>query len=72
MHYYERLKQTREDLDMSQEEVAGIIETSQTQMWRYETGKNEMTVSKLRQLCLLYHVSADYILGLPRGLDWPR
>lgn len=72
MQYYERLKQIREDHDMSQEEVARAIETSQTQIWRYETGKNEMTVSKLKDLCMLYHVSADYILGLPRGLDWPR
>ncbi len=31
-----------------------------------------MTISKLKALCLYYHVSADYILGLPKGLDWPR
>ena len=31
-----------------------------------------MTIGKLKALCLYYHVSADYILGLPKGLDWPR
>ena len=72
MQYNERLKATREDLDITQEEAAKAIETTQAQIWKYENGKQEMTVKKLRALCLYYHVSADYILGLPRDLDWPR
>ncbi len=31
-----------------------------------------MTIGRLKELCRLYKVSADYILGLPKGLDWPR
>lgn len=72
MQYNERLKATREDKDITQEEVAKAINTTQAQIWKYESGAQEMTVPKLRALCLYYHVSADYILGLPRGLDWPR
>ena len=72
MRYNERLKSTREDRDITQEEVAKALDTTQAQIWKYENGKQEMTVSKLRALCLYYRVSADYILGLPRDLDWPR
>lgn len=72
MQYYERLKQTREDLDLTQREVADMMDTTQAQIWKYESGAQRMTAEKLRQLCIIYHVSADYILGLPQGLDWPR
>lgn len=72
MQYYERLKATREDKDITQQEAANAINTSQAQIWKYEAGQQEMTVSKLKQLCLFYNVSADYILGLPKGLRWPR
>lgn len=72
MQYYERLKATREDKDIPQRELAEAIGTSQAQIWKYESGKQEMTVLKLREICLYMNVSADYILGLPRGLHWPR
>lgn len=42
------------------------------QIRRYEKDLSEMTISKLKAFCQHYGVSADYILGLPRGLDWPR
>ena len=32
----------------------------------------QMGIAKLRALCLALGVSADYLLGLPRGLSWPR
>lgn len=72
MEYYEKLRATREDLDITQEEVAKELKTTQAQIWKYETGKQEMTVSKFKKLCLAYKVSADYILDLPKGLNWPR
>ncbi len=72
MQYYERLRQVREDRDITQTQAAEVIHSSQNQMYRYENGVNEMTVGKLRELCLLYGVSADYILDLPKDLDWPR
>lgn len=72
MEYYERLKEARIDKDMTQTDVANFLKTSKQQISIYENGKQEMTVGKLRDLCALYNVSADYILGLPRGLSWPR
>ena len=72
MEIYERLKATREDNDITQEQAAQAAGCSRRQYIRHERGEQEMTISKLKALCLYYHVSADYILGLPKGLDWPR
>ena len=72
MQYYTKIKETRIDHDHTQKQTAEIIGCSSKQVIRYETGEQEMTVSKLKAFCLYYGVSADYILGLPRDLSWPR
>lgn len=72
MEIHERLRATREDRDITQEQAAQAAGCSRRQYIRHEQGIQEMTISKLKALCLYYHVSADYILGLPRDLDWPR
>lgn len=72
MQYAQKLKEAREDKDMTQTEVANKIGTTQQQIYKYENGKQEMTINRLKEFCQLYEVSADYILGLPKGLSWPR
>lgn len=72
MQFYERLKELREDRDLTQREIAAILGTTQQQIYKYEKGEQEMTVSRLSSLCRFYGVSADYVLGLPEGLAWPR
>lgn len=72
MEYYERLKEVREDKDLTQKDVAILIGTTQQQLYKYENGLQDMTAPKLKKLCELYGVSADYILGLPKGSNWPR
>lgn len=72
MEFNERLKATREDKDITQEQAANAAGITRRQYIRYEKGEQEMSALKLRELCLFYGVSADYILGLPSNLDWPR
>lgn len=72
METNERIKGLREDKDLTQAEVALKMGITRRQYIRYEKGEQEMTVSKLSSLCQFYGVSADYILGLPEGLAWPR
>lgn len=72
MEYYTKLKQTREDLDITQAKVAEAIGTTQQQIFKYENGIQDMTVAKFKMLCEYYNVSADYILGLPKKGRWPR
>ena len=37
---------------------------------KYENGHRPLPIDRLRDLCLYYHVSADYILGLPEDLPY--
>lgn len=62
--YLKRMRDLREDHDMTQREVAEILGTSQTMYARYERGANELPLRHLVVLCHLYGVSADYFLGL--------
>ncbi len=64
MMYIRRIRDLREDHDMTQQQVADYLGTSQTMYARYERGANELPLRHLISLCKLYHVSADYILGL--------
>lgn len=72
MEYFNRIKDLRKDHDLSQKAVADILNTSQSYYSEYELGKRALPIQHLRTLCIYYNVSADYILGLPRGLEWPR
>ncbi len=63
-HLYKRLKDMREDHDLSQEAVAKILQTSQQQISKWETGTQMMGVDKYVILARYYNVSVDYLLGL--------
>ncbi len=58
-----RLRALREDNDLTQQQVAQALGTSQTMYARYERGANELPVRHLVTLCKLYNISADYLLG---------
>lgn len=62
MNYIKRIRDLREDHDLTQQQVADILGTSQTMYARYERGANEMPIHHLLTLCDYYGVSADYIL----------
>lgn len=66
MEIHERLKKTRKEANLTQQQVAQTIGVSSKQVWRWETEEDdsEMGILKLKALCILYNVSADYILGL--------
>ena len=72
MEIAEKIKSLREDKDLTQQDIADILDTTRQQVYKYENGLQEMTVSRLAKLCRFYGVSADYILGLPKGLQWPK
>lgn len=70
MKYNERLRNLRIDHDKSQREIAEYLQTGQSYYAQYENGHRPLPIDRLRQLCEYYHVSADYILGLPEGLPY--
>ena len=62
MDYCKRLRNLREDHDLTQQQVANILGTSQTMYARYERGANELPIHHLIRLADYYAVSTDYIL----------
>ena len=64
MDYKIRMRNLREDSDMTQQEIADILGTSQTMYARYERGANELPIRHLIRLANYYDVSTDYMLGL--------
>ena len=58
----QKLRDLREDNDLTQVQVAQVLGTSQTMYARYERGANELPVRHLVTLCRFYNVSADFFL----------
>lgn len=61
---YPRIRDLREDADMTQKMVAEYLGMSQTGYSKYETGENDIPTQVLIKLSQLYRVSVDYLLGL--------
>ncbi len=62
MDYVKKLRDLREDHDLTQQEVAAYLGTSQTMYARYERGANELPIRHLMALADLYQVTTDFIL----------
>ncbi len=63
-NYYPRLKDLREDHDLSQQFVAEYLDMKQPQYSRYERGLRDVPTDVLIRLSSLYKTSVDYLLGL--------
>ncbi len=72
MDYVERLTALREDRDITQAEIAAVLGCKQAAVSKYELRLRRYDVVDIIKLCKFYRVSADYVLGLPEGLDYPE
>lgn len=64
MYKYQRLRDIREDYDLTQKQVACILDTTQQQYGKYENGIQEIPVHHLITLAKYYKVTIDYIVSL--------
>lgn len=60
---YKRIRDLREDHDLTQTQIAQILGMSQTGYSKYETGENDIPIAILIQLAEYYQTSVDYLLG---------
>ena len=60
----QRLKDLRNDFDLTQSELGDLLNMSQTGYSKYETGSNDIPTKVLESLSKIYKTSVDYILGL--------
>ncbi len=59
-----RIRELREDRDLSQSDIAKVLKTTQQQYSKIETGKSDINGEKLILLAKFYGVTTDYILGI--------
>ena len=64
MNYRERIKNVREDHDLTQAQIGKILNKSQQGYNHIETGRAELKIEDLVSLCKYYDLSADYLIGL--------
>ena len=64
MDYRTRMRNIREDRDLTQKQVGEIMNKSQQGYNPIETGGAELKIEDLIKLCQFYNVSADYFIGL--------
>ena len=60
---YRRIRELREDRDLTQKEIALVLGMSQTGYSKYETGENDIPTQILIKLADYYGTSVDYLLG---------
>ncbi|HWS44105.1 MAG TPA: helix-turn-helix transcriptional regulator [Pseudoflavonifractor sp.] len=61
---YQHIKDLREDNDLTQQQIAKLLNISQTTYSRYESGALDIPSSSLISLATFYKTSVDYLLGL--------
>lgn len=64
MNYRARLRNVREDRDLTQADVGKVLNKSQQGYNHIEAGRAELKIDDLVKLCQFYNLSADYLIGL--------
>ena len=59
-----RIKELREEIKITQKQLANLVGKSTTAVASWEQGLSEPCINDLRLLCSIFEVSADYLLGL--------
>ena len=69
MECYTRLRDLREDADLTQKQAGALLNTTQQQYAKYELGVQEIPTRHLITLANYYNVSIDYIVGRAEWAD---
>ena len=71
-NYYPRIRDLREDAELTQRQLSEKMNISQSQYWRYERGYRDIPTDLLIFLADLYNTSTDYLLGRTNDLRPPE
>ena len=72
MAYYRRIRDLREDHDLTQRQLASMLHMPQPQYNRYEQGLRDLPTTLLIELADLYHTSTDFLLGRTNDTSPPK
>lgn len=64
MAHYQRIRDLREDMELTQDQICNILKMHKSKYERYEQGKCKIDFDFIVKLAKLYDTSIDYIAGL--------
>lgn len=72
LSFGEKIRLLREEKGLNQTNLARQVQMTQRKISYIECGKFEPSLQDIAAFCEFFHVSADYLLGLPQGLPYPQ
>ena len=68
----EKIRLLREEKELNQTELGKAVNMTQRKVSYIENDKYEPSVEDIKAFCRFFNVSADYLLGFPNNLPYPR
>ena len=68
----ERIRLLREERELNQTELGEAVNMTQRRVSYIENNRYEPSVDDIRAFCKFFNVSADYLMGFPKHLPYPR
>lgn len=68
----EKIKNLREDRDLTQYQLGCAVNMTQRKVSYIECGKCEPSIEDIVALCKFFNISADYLIGIPKGFKYPE
>lgn len=72
LSFGEKIRLLREERELNQTELGCAVNMTQRKVSYIECGKYEPSMEDIRLLCKFFQVSADYLLGFPKNLPYPK
>lgn len=72
MTFGEKIRNLREEVNITQTQLGNLVNMTQRKISYIECGKNEPSIEDIVCFCKLFNVSADYLIGLPNNLPYPK
>ena len=72
MSFGEKIRLLREERELNQTQLGTQVNMTQRKVSYLERGVYEPSVGDIKALCKFFHVSADYLLGFPKHLPYPK
>ena len=72
LSFGEKIRLLREEKELNQTELGDAVGMTQRKISYLECGRYEPSFDDLRALCRYFQVSADYLLGFPKNLPYPK
>lgn len=72
MTFGEKLKLLREEQELNQTELGKLLNMTQRKISYLERNQYEPSLQDIKAICSYFRISADYLLGFPKPLPYPK